>query len=84
MVKLAAALKELQQERVRAMHQVKGLDEVIAALGKLVTRNGERPVGSPRVAAKRRTMSAAARRRIAAAQKARWAKWKAAQGKKGT
>jgi hypothetical protein len=82
MVRLTAALKELQQERLRAVQQVKRLDEVITALGKLVTRNGVMPAGSPRVAAKRRTMSAAARRRIAAAQKARWAKWKAAQGKK--
>jgi hypothetical protein len=84
MVRLTAALKELQQERLRAVQQVKRLDEVITALGKLVTRNGVMPAGSTRVAAKRRTMSAAARRRIAAAQKARWAKWKAAQGKKGT
>jgi hypothetical protein len=84
MAKLTAALKELQQERVRAIEQVKRLDEVIAALGKLVTRNGGRGAGSPRAAVKRRTMSAAARRRIAAAQKARWAKWKAAQAKKAS
>jgi hypothetical protein len=31
---------------------------------------------------KRRTMSAAVRKRIAAAQRARWAKWKAANRKK--
>ena len=34
------------------------------------------PIGKPR---KARTMSAAARRRISKAQKARWSKWKAAK-----
>jgi hypothetical protein len=81
MARLAAALKELQQERARAMHQVKRLDAVIVALGKLARRNGGK-VGTPKAAVKRRTLSAAARRKIAAAQKARWAKWKAAKAKK--
>jgi len=80
MVRLTGALKELQQERDRAARDVKRLEEAIAVLGKLVALNGARPSG--RAESKRRVMSAAARRRIAAAQKERWARWKAEQKKK--
>jgi len=58
-------VKQLEQERDR-------IDSAIQALKGVSSRNGaSRP---------RRTLSAAARRRIAAAQRARWAKVKA--GKK--
>lgn len=63
MANIAEVLKELQQERDR-------LDEAIAALQPLA-----RPAS--RATQRRRTgriASAAARRRMAAAQKARWAK----------
>ncbi len=71
MADIAAVLKELQQERSR-------LDDAIAVLKKLA---GKR-YASPRRAQRRRKMSLAARQRIAAAQRARWAKWKAKQQKK--
>ena len=66
MANLAEVLKELQQERSR-------LDEAIRVIGELVTGN--------RAGAKRtkRTLSTAARRRMAAAQRARWAKAKGAK-----
>jgi hypothetical protein len=76
---LSGTLKELQLERVRAAQEVRRLDEAIAALGKIAGRNhagrtsGRKP---------KRTVSAAGRRRIAAAQRARWAKWKARHGAK--
>jgi len=65
MADLAGVLKELEQERAR-------LDQVIEVLGNLVGRNHAgirtKPKGT------KRTLSAAARRRISLAQKARWAK----------
>jgi hypothetical protein len=54
-------IKELQQERTR-------IDQAIQALSSL---NGNAPRATPT-----RIMSASARRRIAAAQRARWAKLK--------
>jgi hypothetical protein len=74
MANLAGILKELQQERSR-------LDQAIGALGKLVGRNHVGTAGT-RLRRPRRTLSAAARRRIAKAQKTRWAKWKAKHVKK--
>jgi hypothetical protein len=62
MANLDAVVKELQRERDR-------IDEAIKILTSL---NGNPPKGS-----QRGTMSAAARRRISAAQKARWANKKA-------
>jgi hypothetical protein len=63
MANFAEVLKELEQERDR-------LNQVIQAIGNLVGRKRtgvrtERP---------KRTLSAAARRKISLAQKARWAK----------
>jgi hypothetical protein len=62
---LAGVLKELEQERSR-------LDQAIDVIGKLVGRNGTR--GQTRAPRPTRTLSAAARRKISLAQKARWAK----------
>jgi hypothetical protein len=64
---LQGIIRHLQQERAR-------IDAALRALATLSTSFGTRAAG------KRRTLSAAARRRIAAAQRARWAKWRA--GKK--
>jgi len=74
MANLADVLRELEQERQR-------IDEAIQAIGKLVGRNQTTKVVSINGRTRRR-MSVAARRRIAAAQRARWAKWKAKQAKK--
>ena len=66
MANLAEVLKELQQERSR-------LDEAIRVIGQLVSGNH---AGAKRT---KRNLSAAARERIAAAQRARWAKAKGAK-----
>jgi len=63
--RLTGAIVELKQERAR-------LDSAISALESL-NRNRPTTKASSTV---RRTLSLAARRRIAAAQKARWAKWR--------
>jgi hypothetical protein len=64
MPNLDGIIKQLQQERAR-------IDQAIQALTPL---NGSAPKAAPA-----RTMSASARRRIAAAQRARWAKQKGTQ-----
>ena len=68
MADLAGVLKELEQERAR-------LDQVIQVIGNLVGRNGT----GIRIKTRRskRTLSAAARKKISLAQKARWAKVRA-------
>ena len=70
MSNLDTVVKELQQER----------DRIDNAIEVLTSLNSGAPKASPK-----RTMSAAARRRIAAAQKARWARQRsAAQRKPGS
>ena len=65
MADLAGVLKELEQERSR-------LDQAITVIGQLVGRNGSGRQSSAKGPI--RTLSAAARRKISLAQKARWAK----------
>jgi hypothetical protein len=63
MANFAGVLKELEQERDR-------LNQVIQVIGDFVGRNGT----GVRARGPKRTLSAAARRKISLAQKARWAK----------
>jgi hypothetical protein len=74
MADFAKVLTELQQERTR-------LDQAIQAIGRLVERDDTKIRKMKETQPKRR-LSAAARKRIAVAQRARWAKWKSNQGKK--
>ena len=67
MKNLSGVVQQLKKERERAQNEVQRIDTALAALGSL------RSNGSSR----QHTMSAAARRRISLAQKARWAKHKA-------
>jgi hypothetical protein len=74
MANFADVLKELKQERRR-------LDRAIKVLGTLVGWNhASRVVSIDRKP--RRRLSAAARRSIARAQRARWAKWRMRQPRK--
>ena len=68
MSNLSAVLAQLRAERDR-------LDQAIAALEGLVSNGASNKVNRPA----KRVMSPAARRRIVAAQKARWAKWRKQQ-----
>ena len=81
MANLAKVVAQLRQQRDQAQKQVEQLNEALAALSSL-DGSGARSRISRRSGIKRRTMSAEARKRIAAAQRARWAKWKAAHKKK--
>ncbi len=81
MLNLATAVRQLKQERARTQKEVEKLDAAIRVLSGLT--GTKRGLGRGRAGiGKRRTMSVAARKRIAAAQRARWAKWKAAHPKK--
>jgi hypothetical protein len=73
MANLTGTLSQLRDQRRMAQRQVEKLDEAIAAIEGLVGKSGNS--SSPR----KRVLSAAGRRRIALAQKARWAKFKAQQ-----
>jgi hypothetical protein len=69
---IGKAVGTLQVERTRLVNQVRNLDLAISAmrhLGKFASANGK----------PRSRMSNAARRRIAAAQRARWSAWRKKQ-----
>jgi hypothetical protein len=74
MADFAKVLTELQEERSR-------LDQAIQAIGRLVGRDDTK-IRSAKENRPKRRLSVAARKRIAVAQRARWAKWKSNQGKK--
>jgi len=84
MSNLAHVVQQLKKERDQAQRKTEQLDQALKALSGLGGLRGNvRTVGrTQRSGAKRRTMSVASRKRIAAAQRARWAKWKAAQRNK--
>jgi hypothetical protein len=81
MLNLANVVQQLRKERDQARRRIEQLDGALKVLGSLGGLQGR--VGRAQAAGKkRRTMSAAARKRIAVAQRARWAKWKAAKRSK--
>jgi hypothetical protein len=78
MTNIAKALSRLREERREAQNQVQKLEEAITVLEKLTRGQGSSYGGAQHRA--KRVLSAAGRRRISLAQKARWAKVR--QGKK--
>jgi hypothetical protein len=66
---LSGIVKQLKKERDRAAQQVSQLDAALSAFVRVYRKPGR--------TAKRKPMSASARRKIAAAQRARWAKVRA-------
>jgi hypothetical protein len=73
MANLGQMLRQLRKERGRAENQLERLDEAIGVFQKLVGKDSRGAV--PRKNSRGpRKLSAAARRRISKAQKARWAK----------
>ena len=74
MVNLGSALAQLREERIRTQKELGRLDQAISALQVLTADHSAATQASkPRA---RRKLSAAARKRISEAQKARWAKMK--------
>jgi hypothetical protein len=64
---LTAVVHQLKQAQVKAQRELRSIDLALSALTNLSVNGPKRS---------RRTMSAAARRKISLAQKARWAKQK--------
>lgn len=84
MANLENALNQLREERKQAQSQLEKLNSAITVLEGLTGRNS---TGPGRAARRGRIITLAARRRMAEAQKARWAKVRArsrSAGKKGT
>jgi hypothetical protein len=69
---LVSIVSELRAERTNLANQLKHLDAALSVLGKL---NGGSAYTKPR-----HTLSAAARKKISLAQKARWAKTTSSNG----
>jgi hypothetical protein len=71
-VNLGRTLTQLRQERSRTQKELRRLDEAISVLGRLAgSRSASARASKPRAP---RKLSAAARKKISEAQKARWAK----------
>lgn len=75
-IDVAGILKTLQAERAKALQEVAKIDKAIESLREL---SGANSAASTSGHGRERTMSAAARRKIADAQKARWAKFRKEQ-----
>jgi hypothetical protein len=77
---LSQIVSELEAQRDKAQRELNRLNTAIGALRGAHKASGSKTIrtGSPKP---RRTMSASARKKIAAAQRARWATWKAKQKK---
>jgi hypothetical protein len=77
MSKFTRVLADLQAERKRTQVELGRLEDAISAIQGLVGRGKPgRNHTAATLPRRRRTLSAAARRRISQAQKARWAKFK--------
>jgi hypothetical protein len=81
MANLAELVNNLREERGRTAKQLRQLDKAIVVLRKLTGRNHAESIQT-RANRPRRVLSVAARRKIAAAQRARWAKVRQKQEKK--
>ena len=77
-LELAGTVKMLQGQRAQTQKKLAKLDKAIAVLRELSGTNS-----TPSHNGKRRTLSAAARRKIGKAQKARWAKVRQQRAAKG-
>lgn len=80
MTNLTGVIRKLQKEKQHVQGEMERLNAALAALGSHRSLEGKSK-GSQAPKA-RRPMSAAARKKIAAAQRARWAKWKKNKGNK--
>jgi hypothetical protein len=73
---IQTVVKQLQQERARLEDELHRVTAALTTFGKVFLQGSKR---GPSPIRKKRTISAAGRKRIAAAQRARWAKVRAAK-----
>jgi small-conductance mechanosensitive channel len=78
MLNLSKVVRQLRSEREQTQAKLDQLNTALKVLAEVGTA-GSRAVSRQATSGKRRPMSAAAKKKIAAAQRARWAKWRAAQ-----
>lgn len=76
---VSTVIDQLQSERARLENELHRVTAALTAFGKVYMQGGKR---KPTGRRKRGNISAAGRKRIAAAQKARWAKVRAAKKSK--
>jgi hypothetical protein len=76
MANLSGFIKQLRKERDRVERRLTGLNAVVAAFANVY--------GGGKPTRKRRKLSVAARKKIATAQRRRWAKFRAGKKKVGT
>jgi hypothetical protein len=69
---MQSVVGQLQKERMRLANELHRVTAALTAFGKVYTSSSKK--SKPAATRKKRTISAAGRKRIAAAQKARWAK----------
>lgn len=80
MLNLSKVVGQLKKEREQTQAKLVQLDTALKVLADVRTTG---PANGRRVrSVSRRPMSSSAKKRIAAAQRARWAKWRAAQKNK--
>jgi len=72
-----SVISELQKERIRIEDELHRVTAALTAFGKVFIHGSRRETAV--ATGKKRTMSAAGRKRIAAAQRRRWAKVRAAK-----
>jgi hypothetical protein len=75
---MQSVVDELHKERARLQDELHRVTAALTAFGKVYMRGSKSGPTTPR----KRKISAAGRRRIAAAQKARWAKFRGSQKRK--
>ena len=76
---IETVVKQLQQERSRLENELYRVTAALTTFGKVYLHGSK---AAPAAAPRKRTISAAGRKRIAAAQKARWARVRAAKKQK--
>ena len=76
---MQSVVDQLQKERTRLENELRRVSAALTAFGNVYMRGGK---SKPTQARKKRAISAAGRKRIAAAQKARWARFRASQKQK--
>jgi hypothetical protein len=75
-------VKQLQHERARLEDELHRVSAALTTFGQVYMQGTRAARGKSKAVGKRRAISAAGRKRIAAAQKARWAKVRAAKKQK--
>jgi len=81
MLNVSKLIRQLKKEREQTRAKLEQLDSALKVLGD-VGNSGRRGGRGGRTSGTRRPMSAAAKKRIATAQRARWAKWRTARKNK--